>query len=71
MILVYTNEHCVPCKAVKKDLNDWGVDFVERPVIDYYEELAALGFKTVPVVVVDGAPVVGHNREKMKELLGL
>lgn len=35
------------------------------------KELLALGFQSTPVTIIDGASVVGFDRDKIEKLLGL
>jgi glutaredoxin 3 len=62
------------CEKVKEFLSQKGVPFVERDVVkdpQAFEELAKLGYLTTPVIVVDGQVVVGFNRKRLEQLLGL
>ena len=56
----------------KEFLSQKGVPFVERDVGDdpkAMEELVNLGVFTTPVTLVNGALVVGFDREKLEQLL--
>jgi len=57
---------------VKAWLSQAGVDFVVRNVmtdIEAYDALLALGFRTVPVTVIDGRAVAGFNPEALAAAL--
>lgn len=59
---------------MKEFLSQNGIPFVERDVLkdeSAMEELSQLGYMTTPVVKVDGEVVVGFNRQRLAELLGL
>lgn len=60
---------------MKEFLSRNGIEFEERVVTQsrqYYTELVEdLGFTAVPVTVVDGTPVLGFDRQRLAELLGL
>jgi len=59
---------------VKEFLSQKGVSFTERDVVKdpkAIEELARLGYLTTPVIVVDGEVVVGFDRKRLEQLLGL
>lgn len=36
-----------------------------------YEELVRLGSRSTPTIVVDGEPVIGFDRARLQQLLGL
>lgn len=59
---------------MKEFLSQKGVPFVERDVVKdpaAFDELAKLGYLTTPVIVVDGEVVVGFDRRRLEQLLGL
>ena len=59
---------------VKEFLSQQGVAFDERNIATdprAMAELAALGYLTTPVILVDGEAVIGFNRKRLEELLGL
>ncbi len=59
---------------MKEFLSQKGVPFVERDVVkdpEAFDELAKLGYLTTPVIVVDGEVVVGFDRRRLEQLLGL
>jgi glutaredoxin 3 len=55
-------------------LSQKGVEFVEKNVRAdkaTLKEFLDLGFQSAPVTIIDGQSVVGFDREKIMELLGL
>lgn len=73
-VVVYTMTGCPHCAALKDFLREKGVSFTERDVAVDDEALAEfrkLGFRGTPTIVVGDRSVVGFNREKVSELLGL
>jgi glutaredoxin len=57
---------------VKEFLSQKGIDYTERDVSTdetAFNELAALGVMTTPVVTIDGEIVVGFDRNKLEALL--
>ena len=59
---------------MKEFLSQKGVPFEERDILNdetAIEELSELGYLTTPVVKIDGEVVVGFNRKRLEELLGL
>lgn len=62
------------CNRTKEFLSSKGVEFEERDVSrdeSALEELQKRGLMTTPVILVDGEPVVGFDRERLARLLGL
>ena len=67
-ITVYGAHWCGPCKMVKKFLDDKKIayDYVD---IDVNPEAMPDGYKSIPVLEVDGEYFVGYNREKLASLV--
>jgi glutaredoxin len=62
----------MPCERVKAWLSRVGVEFVARNVmtdIAAYDAFIALGFRTVPLTVIDGHAVAGFKPEALAEAL--
>ena len=62
------------CKKTQEYLAEKGVELEDRDVTrneSFLEELEGLGFATTPVIVIDGEPVVGFDRSRIDELLGI
>ncbi len=60
------------CGKVKEFLSQNKIEFTERNIAAdeaALAELEKLGYLTTPVTVIDGKPVVGFDREKLKKLL--
>lgn len=72
-VKLYTTPTCVPCKAVKRYLEERGVAYSEIDVAANREDMQELvrisGNVTVPVVTIDGEVVVGFDKARMDELL--
>jgi glutaredoxin 3 len=61
------------CDQVKEYLSQKGIKYTEHNVaqdMDALNELRSMGFRAVPVTVIDGQSVVGFDRGKLNELLG-
>lgn len=62
----------MPCQKVKAWLSRAGVDFVVRDVEEdesAYDELIALGYRTVPLTVIGGRAVKGFDEPALREAL--
>lgn len=62
------------CDQTKEFLSRKGVQFTERNIVQEPEalaELLRLGYRTTPVIVVDGNAIVGFDEEKLSQALGL
>ncbi len=74
-IILYTTPTCVYCKAVKEFFKDHGVEYVEKNVATDEqardEMVKKAGQLAVPVVDVDGEIIIGFDRQKLSELLGV
>jgi len=74
-VIVYTSPTCTYCYVVKIFLKKNNIEFEE---VDISEDKKAkeilakkTGVETVPVTFVGEKFVVGYDRKKLKELLGL
>ncbi len=59
---------------MKEFLTAKGVPFTNRDISTdekAMEELAQMGAAAVPVIVVDGQPIIGFDRTKLQKELGL
>lgn len=71
-VTVYTKNHCQPCRATKRRLDDLGVDYVEINVEDdpdTRQRLIDAGFLESPVVYPEsGDPWSGFRPDKLAAL---
>lgn len=74
-VVVYSTPTCGPCKAAKAFLASKGVAFQEVNVAEDLEGREALirqtGQLAVPVIVVGDEIVLGFNRPRLAEVLGI
>ncbi|MGQ9478082.1 MAG: glutaredoxin family protein [Candidatus Bipolaricaulia bacterium] len=74
-VKVYTTPTCPWCMRVKQFLDERGIPYEEYDVSeDAYraeEMIRKSGQMGVPVIEVDGEIVVGFDRSRLEELLGL
>ena len=73
-ITVYSTPTCPYCRQVKDFLKEKGVDFTDHNVASDVDARNLMVRKSgqlgVPVIDVDGAVLVGFNRNRLEELLG-
>lgn len=74
-VTIYTTPTCVYCKAAKEFFKDNNVSYKELDVVvdakareDMIKKSGQLG---VPVIDVDGSIVIGFDKRKLSELLGV
>ncbi len=74
-VVIYTTPTCPYCKGAKEFLSQKGVFYTEKDVSTNTaarDEMVALtGRNAVPVIVIDGEPIVGFNASRIEEKLGL
>ena len=71
-IIVYTMTGCQHCAGVKAYLNEKGIRFTERNVVEDDQAMAdfrALGFRGTPVTLAGEEAIVGFDREKLENVL--
>ncbi|KGM96196.1 NrdH-redoxin [Clostridium botulinum] len=75
MVKVYSIPDCPWCEKVKRYLDSKQVDYEDINVkedIEGKEEMISLtNQRSVPVITVDGAIVIGFEKEKLDDLLNL
>jgi len=74
-VTVYSTPTCPFCIRAKQYLKDNNVQFEDIDVSEDHEKAQEMikksGQMGVPVLEIDGAIVVGFDKEKIKETLGL
>ena len=74
-VIIYTTPTCVYCKAAKKFFAENNIEYREHNVAENEAALDEMVEKTgqmgVPVIDVNGKIVIGFNKDKLKEFLGL
>jgi len=70
MVVVYTNEGCGPCRQTKKTLDNLGVAYEEKSIMDEQnlEAVRSLGYARVPVVVAGDTSWDGFRMAELKKL---
>ncbi|HEX9721844.1 MAG TPA: Uxx-star family glutaredoxin-like (seleno)protein [Candidatus Paceibacterota bacterium] len=74
-VTIYTTPTCVYCKAAKEFFQENNVQYQERDVSrdeeareDMMQKSSQMG---VPVIDVDGSIVIGFDKKRLSELLGI
>jgi glutaredoxin len=70
-VYVYTQHHCPACEKVKSFLEQQGVSFVERNIVEddnAMDELEAMGILSVPITVRGEDVVIGYDRKRLEKL---
>lgn len=73
-VVVYTSRDCASCNQVMDLLNEWNIDFEERNVSEnrtYFKELQGKGVYGTPATFVDDHRVLGLQKRKLQQVLGL
>mgnify|MGYP001593453423 CR=1 FL=1 len=75
-VMIYTTPTCVYCKMAKEFFKEHGVQYTEKDVAAdetaRKEMFAKSGQMGVPVIFIDNnPPVVGFDKEKLSQLLGI
>ncbi|MFS8541123.1 MAG: glutaredoxin family protein [Tissierellales bacterium] len=73
-VTIYTSNTCAYCVAAKEYLQEKGISYTEKNINQdpaARKELMQMGHMGVPVLLIDGEEVVGFNKEKIDQLLGL
>ena len=72
---IYTTPSCVYCKMVKEFFKEHNIDYKEKDVAKETlarEEMFKISQQMgVPVIDIDGHIIVGFDKERLSELLGI
>ena len=75
MVIIYTTPTCVYCKMAKEFFKKNDVEFEEKDAVASdearEEAIQKSGQMGVPVIDVNGQIVVGFDKNKLSELLGI
>jgi len=75
MIKIYSTPTCVYCKSLKEYLKENNFSFKEVDVSVNEKELEEMveisGQMGVPVIDIDGNVIIGFDKERVDELLGI
>lgn len=73
-VVVYSSDSCTYCVQAKNFLKENNIEFVEKNVssdMDARRDLMSKGHMGVPVIYVNDTEIVGFDKAKLVELLGL
>lgn len=74
-VIVYSMKTCSYCNEAKSFLDENGIEYQDIDVNenpDEYEYMKGLtGQQRVPVFDISGEIIVGYNKKKLKEVLGI
>jgi glutaredoxin len=73
-VVVYTASGCSVCKAEMEFLSQRNIDFTEKDIrtdLDAMQEMVEMNSQSTPTTVIDGEVIIGFDKEKISEKLGL
>ncbi|MDD5428167.1 MAG: glutaredoxin domain-containing protein [Candidatus Omnitrophica bacterium] len=74
-VVIYSTTTCPFCIRAKQYLKDNNIQFQDIDVSENHEKAQEMikksGQMGVPVIEIDGQIIVGFDKEKIKEVLGL
>lgn len=74
-VTIYTTPTCVYCKTAKEFFQENDIEYEEKDVVQDEEAREAMIQKSeqmgVPVIDIDGQIVIGFDKAKLSELLGV
>lgn len=70
-VIIYSSRNCSNCTLAKKHLEERGVEFEVRDVKnkDYRNELLAMGYMGVPLIIIGGKEIFGFNPQEIDKAL--
>lgn len=74
-IIIYTTPYCPYCQAAKKFFKQQGLEYQEIDVsqdpVKAQEMVQKSGQMGVPVIDIDGQIIVGFQKQRLEEALGV
>ncbi len=73
-VTVYTSNSCPHCVTAKTYLKDNEIPYTEKNVQEdkaARKELMSKGYMSVPVIVIDEEEILGFDKDKIDNMLGL
>ena len=74
-VIIYTTPTCVHCKAAKEFFAEHNIQYTEYDVttdsVRRQEAVEKSGQMGVPVIFINGEMVIGFDKDKISELLGI
>lgn len=74
MIKIYTTKTCHYCKIAKEYFSSKSIPFEAFDVstdVERRNEMIKFGYSSVPIIVLDGHVIVGFDKQKIEDILGL
>lgn len=71
-VTIYTASTCPSCTEAKEYLKRNNIPFLERNVQKSEkakEELLEMGYRTVPIILVDNEEIVGFDKKKLNSYI--
>ncbi len=71
---IYTSNTCGYCHMAKDYFNEKNIEYVEKNVSEDTEarkKLMKMGYMSVPVILIEDEVILGFDKPKIDELLGL
>lgn len=71
---IFTSENCGFCHEAKDFFKENNIDYIEHNISEDAEAKKTLikkGFRSVPVISIDGKEIMGFDKEQVSSLLGL
>lgn len=73
-VVIYSGPGCGGCKAAKSYFEKNGIDYIDFNIRENdaaMDFLANKGVTSIPFIIIDDFELVGFNKEKLDEVLGL
>lgn len=73
-VKIYTSKTCTYCNQAKEFMKENNIEFEELDVgsnPDARNQLISMGYRGVPVIVVDGEEIQGFDRQRLMEVFDI
>ncbi|WP_188456854.1 glutaredoxin family protein [Virgibacillus oceani] len=73
-VLIYISSNCQRNNRLLDQLDEWDINYEKKNVTEnpeYMKELQGKGIFGTPVTFIDGEPILGMQKSKLKHALGI
>jgi glutaredoxin 3 len=70
-VVIFNSDSCSFCREAEAYMKENGIEYEDKniKVPEFKKELMSLGFRSVPLIQIDGESILGFDRELIEEKL--
>jgi len=70
-VVIYNSDTCSFCREAEAYMNEKGIEYQSKNIKnpEFRKELMAMGYRSVPVIQIDGENILGFDAKVMEDKL--